>query len=118
MTMLSYIFDASLAMIAVMMLFKGAYGATRQLALAPLLIAVLDASFAGVITYGATPIISVLLTALQLTIFMGSVLVFHHDRVRARNKHERRRRRREILRTQLAFEQTRIERQTQCYVCA
>ena len=104
---LSYIIDAFLALTAAAMLFKGYYGATRQLALAPTLIAALDASLASVITYGATPVLSVMLTLLQLTVLVGSALALYQDRVRARNKQERRRRRRDILRTQAAFEQAR-----------
>ena len=101
---ISFIIDAFLVATAITMLFKGCYGATRQLALAPLLVAALDASFAGVIAYGATPVLSALLTLLQLTVLFGSAFVLYQDRVRARNKRERRRRRRDILRTQAAFE--------------
>ncbi len=104
---LSYIIDALLAATAVAMLLKGCYGATRQMAVAPLLVAALDASFAGVITYGATPVLSVLLTLLQLTVLVSSAMVLYQDSVRAHNKQERRRRRRDILRTQAAFEQAR-----------
>ena len=104
---LSVILDILLAATAIAMLLRGCYGATRQLALAPLLVAALDASFAGVITYGATPVLSALLTLLQLTVLVGSALMLYQDRVRARNKQERRRRRRDILRTQAAFEQAR-----------
>ena len=104
---LSYIIDALLTAVAVSMLLKGGYGVTRQLALAPLAVAALDASFAGVIAYSATPVLSVLLTLLQLTVLFGSAVVLYQDRVRTRNKQERRRRRRDILRTQAAFEQAR-----------
>lgn len=104
---LSGIIDALLVAVAIAMLFKGCYGSTRQLALAPLLVAALDASMTGVITYGATPVLSVLLTLLQLTVLFGCALALYQDRVRARNKQERRRRRRDILRTQAAFEQAR-----------
>jgi hypothetical protein len=99
--------DALLALTAILMLFKGCFGETRQLALAPALVAALDASFAGVITFGATPVLSILLTLLQLTVLGGSVFVLYQDSVRARNKQERRRRRRDILRTQMAFERAR-----------
>ena len=104
---LSYIVDAFLAITAATMLLKGHFGATRQLSLAPLTVAALDASFASVITYGATPVLSVLLTLLQLTVLFGSAFALYQDRVRARNKQERRRRRRDILRTQAVFEQAR-----------
>ncbi len=101
---LSYILDALLAVTAAAMLLKGNFGATRQLALAPLFAAVLDASFASVITYTATPVLSVLLTLLQVTVLFGSAFALYQDRVRAHNKQARRRRRRDILRTQAAFE--------------
>lgn len=104
---LSYIVDAFLAITAATMLLKGHFGATRQLSLAPLTVAALDASFASVITYTATPVLSVLLTMLQLTVLFGSAFVLYQDRVRARNKQERRRRRHDILCTQAAFEQAR-----------
>ncbi len=116
---LSYIIDALLAAVAVAMLLKGSYGTTRQLAFAPLLVAALDASFASVITYGATPVLSVLLSLLQLTVLFGSAFVLYQDRVRARNKQQRRRRRRDILRTQAAFAQVRERADAKRgYVCA
>ena len=116
---LSYIIDALLAAVAVAMLFKGCYGVTRQLAFAPLLVAMLDASFANVISYGTTPVLSVLLTLLQLTVLFGSAFTLYQDRVRARNKAERRRRRRDILRTQAAFEQAREKADAKRgYACA
>lgn len=116
---LSYIIDAFLVLTAAAMLLGGNYGTTRQLAFAPLLVAALDAAFAGVITYGVTPVLSVLLTLLQLTVLVGSALALYQDRVRARNKQERRRRRREILRTQAAFEQAREKADAKhVYACA
>lgn len=116
---LSVIIDVLLAATAITMLLKGCYGVTRQLAFAPLLVAALDASFAGVIAYGATPVLSVLLTLLQLTVLCCSALVLYQDRVHARNKQERRRRRRDILRTQAAFEQAReLADATRGYACA
>ncbi len=116
---LSYILDVLLAATAVAMLFKGCYGITRQLAFAPLLVAALDASFASVITYTATPVLSALLSLLQLTVLVGSALVLYQDRVRARNKQQRRRRRRDILHTQAAFEQARERADVQRhYACA
>lgn len=116
---LSVIIDAFLAATAVAMLLRGCYGVTRQLALAPLLVALLDVSFADVITYGATPVLSALLTLLQLIVLVGSALVLYQDRVRARNKQQRRRRRRDILHTQAAFEQARERADAQRhYACA
>ncbi len=99
--------DIALMGLAIAMLFKGHYGVTKQLALAPAFVAAMDLSCVGVIAYMTTPLLSVLLTVLQITVLCGSAAVLHEDRVRARNKQERRRRRREILRTQAAFENAR-----------
>ncbi len=119
MTIFSYIVDLALAAVAVAMLLKGHYGATRQLALAPLMIAILDASFVGVISYSATPVLSILLTMLQLVVLCGSTTVLYQDRVRTRNKQARRRRRHDILRTQAAFEQAREQKTTRTVsICA
>ncbi|MBQ8684305.1 MAG: hypothetical protein IJ518_07315 [Clostridia bacterium] len=102
--MFTYILDLLLAAVAVAMLLKGHYGATRQLALAPLLVAALDATFASQLDLSLTPVLSGLLIALQVVILAGCALVLRRDRVLARNKQARRRRRREIARTQAAFE--------------
>ena len=110
--MLTYILDLLLVVVAVTMLRKGRYGATRQLALAPLAVAVLDAAFAAQLDLSLTPVLSGLLIALQLVILAGSALVLYRDRVLARNKQARRRRRREIARTQAAFEQAAAQRKT------
>jgi hypothetical protein len=111
--------DALLVLAAVAMTFKGCYGATRQLALAPFAVALLDASFARVIDYAATPVLSAVLSLLQLTVLCGSVWELYQDRVHARNKQQRRRRRRDILRTQMAFEQARERADAKRgYVCA
>ncbi len=119
MMILSYSVDMLLAAVAVLMLLKGHYGVTRQMAFVPLFTAVADAAVASSITYTATPILSVALTLLQVVILVGSAAVLHQDRVRARNKQERRRRRREILRTQAAFEQARFCREKKAdRVCA
>lgn len=116
---LSYGIDLFLAVTAVTMLLKGHYGVTRQLAMAPLTVAALDSAFASVITYGATPVLSVMLTLLQLTVLVGSAMMLYQDRVRAHNKFERRRRRRDILRTQAAFAQARENADAKrTYACA
>ncbi len=111
--MLTYILDLLLIAMAVGMLWKGRFGATRQLALAPLAVAVLDAAFAGQIDLSLTPVLSGLLLALQVVILAGSALVLRRDRVLARNKQERRRRRREIARTRAAFEEAAARREAQ-----
>ncbi len=119
MMVFSMVLDLILAAIAAAMLIKGHYGVTKQLAFGPLAVAVLDASFAGVITYGATPVLSGLLTLLQIVILGGSAVMLYQDRVHARNKQSRRRRRHEVLRTQAAFEQARgCHKQRVASVCA
>ena len=105
MTTFAFLLDAFLALTAGGMLTLGKFGVTRQLALAPVAVAALDAAFARLIRFSLTPVLSVLLVLLQLTVLCGSAMVLYQDRVRARNKENRRRRRREMARTRAAFEQ-------------
>ncbi len=105
--LISILTDIALVAVALTMFCKGHYGATKQLGFAPLIVAALDASCVSAVTYMTTPVLSVLLTGLQLTVLLGSATLLYQDRVHARNKQERRRRRREILRTQAAFENAR-----------
>ncbi len=117
--MWKYVLDMLLVAMAIGMFLGGRYGVTRQLAFAPLLVAVVDAAFAAQLDLALTPVLSALLVALQVVIFGGSALVLYQDRVHARNKEARRRRRRELARTRLAFEQAAQRReQTACRVCA
>ncbi len=111
--MLTYILDLLLIAMAVGMLWKGHFGITRQLALAPLAVAALDAAFAGQVELSLTPVLSGTLIALQLVMFVASTLVLYRDRVLARNKQKRRRRRREIARTRAAFEEAAARREAQ-----
>ncbi len=108
--MFTYILDLLLVSVAAGMLFKGHYGVTRQLALAPLLVAVLDAVFAAQLQLSLTPVLSALLVVLQAVVLIGSGVILRQDRVRARNKQARRHRRREIARTRAAFEQAAARR--------
>lgn len=119
MTTFTLFLDALLALIAAGMFFFGKYGVTRQLAPAPLLVAVLDAAFARQIQTSLTPALSVVLFLLQLVVLGGSVMVLYQDRVRARNKANRRRRRKEMARSRVAFEQATAARERRPYrVCA
>ena len=103
--MFTYILDLLLAAMAAVMLFKGHFGVTRQMAFAPLLVAVLDASMAAQIQLSLTPVVSGLLIALQVVILVGSGAILRRDRKLARCKQSRRQRRREVARTQAAFRQ-------------
>jgi len=102
--MLTYILDLLLLGMALLMLLRGRYGVTRQMAFAPLLVAVLDASFAHQLQFSLTPMLSWMLVVLQVAILVGSGAVLRRDRILARNKQARRQRRREVARTRAAFE--------------
>ena len=65
MTVMTWVMDGLLAAMAAAMLIKGKYGITRQLAAAPLVLAVLDAAFAGQIQPMLTPVLSWLLLGLE-----------------------------------------------------
>ncbi len=106
MTVIALFLDALLALAAAGMFFFGKYGVTRQLAPAPMLVAVLDAAFAQQIQFSLTATLSALLLLLQLVVLGGSILVLYQDRVRARNKENRRRRRKAMARSRAVFEQT------------
>lgn len=99
------VMDAVLVLAAAAMLVFGKFGVTRELAFLPLLTAVLDGVFVTEIAFSLTPVLSVLLVALQGIILAFSGLMLYQDRVRFRNKQLRRRRERELSRSRLAFEQ-------------
>ena len=103
--MLNFVMNILLATLAVMMLLKGRFGATRQMAIVPLGAAVLDTMTYGAIEAGLTPGLSALVVVLQVVILATGSLVLYNDRVRARNKQARRARRRELERSRAAFEQ-------------
>ena len=96
--------DMALALAAVVLLVGGKYGTTRQMALLPLLTAVLDGSFVPVIAPSLTPVLSTILLVLQGLILTFSGWMVRRDRVRFRNKQQRRRRQRELIRSRMAFE--------------
>ena len=96
--------DMALALAAVVLLVGGKYGTTRQMALLPLLTAVLDGSFVSVIAPSLTPVLSTILLVLQGLILTFSGWMVRRDRVRFRNKQQRRRRQRELIRSRMAFE--------------
>ena len=103
--MLAFTLNILLATLAVLMMVKGRFGATRQMAMIPLGAAVLDTMTLGAIDPTLTPGLSALLVVLQLVILATGSLALYKDAVRARNKRARRIRRRELERSRLAFEQ-------------
>ena len=113
--MLSFVMNILLATLAVMMLIKGRYGVTRQMAVVPLGAALLDTLTFGAVNPALTPALSALLVVLQVVILATGALVLYQDRVRARNKQARRVRRRELERSRAAFEQA-LERQSRVAV--
>ena len=109
--MFTYIMDLFLVAMAAAMLLRGHYGITRQLAFAPLIVALVDVSFAHQLQLSLTPFLSGLLIFLQVVILFGSGVVLRHDRVQVRNKQARRERRRQVARTRAAFEAAAERRQ-------
>lgn len=103
--MFTLFIDLALALVAALMILKGHYGITRQLAAVPLGVALLDAAFAAQIDLMLTPVLSALLVVLQVVILSLSVAVLREDAARIRMKRARRRRREEIARDRAAFEQ-------------
>ena len=110
--MFAFTLNILLAALAVLMMVKGRFGATRQMAMVPLGAAVLDTMTLGAINPAATPALSALLVVLQLVILATASLVLYRDGVRARNKQARRARRRELERSRAAFEQA-LEQKSQ-----
>ena len=103
--MFTLFIDLALAAVAALMILKGHYGITRQVAVVPLAVALVDAAFAAQLQLALTPVLSALLIALQVAILSVSAGVLREDMVRARNKRNRRRRREELARSRAAFEQ-------------
>lgn len=103
--MFTLFIDLALALVAALMILKGHYGITRQLAAVPLAVALVDAAFAAQLQLSLTPVLSALLIALQIAILTVSGAVLREDMVRTRNKMNRRRRREELARSRAAFEQ-------------
>ena len=100
--MFTLFIDLSLALVAALMLLRGHYSITRQVAAIPLTVALIDASFASQIQLSLTPVVSGILVALQVIILLFSVGVLREDAARARQQRARQRRREEIARAQTA----------------
>ena len=103
--MFTLFIDVALALLAALMILKGHYNITRQMAMVPLVVALVDAAFATQLQLSLTPVVSALLIALQVLILTASGEVLREDLIRARNKRARRRRREELARSRAAFEQ-------------
>ena len=115
--MFTLFIDLALAMVAALMILKGHYMITRQLAAVPLAVALVDAAFASQLQLSLTPVISALVIALQVVILAASGEVLREDVIRARNKRARRRRREEMARDRVAFEQA-AQCRTRMAACA
>ena len=115
--MFTLFIDLALALVAALMIVKGHYGITRQLAAVPLVVALVDAAFATQINLALTPVLSALLVVLQVVILSLSAAVLREDALRARMKRVRRRRREEQARDRAAFEQV-AQRRNRVAACA
>ena len=114
--MFTLLIDFALALVATLMILRGHYAITRQIAAVPLAVALVDAAFATQLQLSLTPVLSALLIALQVAILSVSGAVLREDMIRARNKMNRRRRREQVARDCAAFEQAaqRRERMAAC----
>lgn len=99
--MFALILDMLLAVLAVSMLIFARFGVTRQAALIPMAMAVLDASFYGLLSQSG---LAVACICLQVLVLAVSGLMLYRDVVRSRNKQARRARRQEVARSRAAFE--------------
>lgn len=108
--MFTYVIDLALALVAALMLLRGHYNITRQVAMAPLAVALVDAAFASQLELSLTPVISALVVAVQLAVLLFSMGVLHEDGRRVRQQRARRRRREELERSRAAFEQAAARR--------
>ena len=115
--MFTLFIDLALALVAALMMVKGHYAITRQLAAVPLVVALIDAAFAAQIDLVLTPVLSALLVVLQVVILSLSAVVLREDALRARMKRARRRRREEQARDRAAFEQV-AQRRHRVAACA
>ena len=73
--MFTLFIDLGLALVAALMILKGHYGITRQLAAVPLVVALIDAAFAAQIDAALTPVLFTLLVILQVIILCLSIVV-------------------------------------------
>ncbi len=104
--MFTLFIDLGLALVAALMLLKGNYAITRQMASVPLVVALVDASFATQLQLSLTPVVSALLILLQVIILTVSSAMLRQDAIHARQQRARRRRREEVARARAAIEQT------------
>lgn len=117
MTIVTIMLDVLLVTVAAAMFISGKYGITKQMAMVPLGIAVLDVYLAPQIDPALTMTLSVIAALLQGAILLGAAAVLHEDRVRSRNKMRRRQRRREVAARRAALTCVR-QQNTASRVCA
>ena len=115
--MFTLFIDLALALVAALMIVKGHYGITRQLAAVPLTVALIDAAFATQLDLALTPVLSALVILLQVVILSLSAAVLREDALRARMKRARRHRRQQHQSDRAAFEQA-AQRRNRLAVCA
>ncbi len=114
--MFTLFIDLALALVAALMLLRGHYNITRQMAAVPLVVSLVDAAFATQIHLSLTPVISALLIVLQVLILTVSVGVLREDMARARQRRARRRREEAITRARASMRE--VEGPTQRLHCA
>ncbi|MBQ7089450.1 MAG: hypothetical protein IJN04_07420 [Clostridia bacterium] len=102
--MFTYAIDLALALVAALMMVKGHYGITRQLAAVPLAVALLDAAFAAQLDLALTPVLSAAVILLQVVILSLSVVMLRQDALHARAKRTRRARRQQQEQDRAAFD--------------
>ena len=115
--MFTYVIDLALALVAALMIVKGHYGITRQLAAVPLAVALIDAVFASQLDLALTPVLSAAVILLQVVILSLSVVMLRQDALHARAKQVRRRRRQEQARDRAAFDRV-AQRRNRVAACA
>ena len=115
--MFTYGIDLALAVVAALMIVKGHYGITRQLAAVPLAVALVDAAFAAQLDLALTPVLSAAVILLQVVILSLSAAVLREDARRARIKRTRRIRRQQQERDRAAFDLA-AQRRSRVAVCA
>lgn len=116
--MFALILDILLAVLAVSMLIFARFGVTRQAALIPMAMAVLDVSFYGLLSRSG---LAVACLCLQVLVLAVGGWMLYRDAVRARNKQARRARRQALARSREAFEQALEQKNTASHrrtVCA
>ena len=115
--MFTLFIDLGLALVAALMLLRGHYTITRQMAAVPLVVSLVDAAFAAKLQLALTPVVSVLLVALQMAILFVSVGVLREDAARARQRRARLRRQETAARDRATFKQA-ARQQERMAACA